>query len=106
MKLMNILNFKWIFFKGFFLQGDIRNENYGGDFKPVDANYTLINFSLGKKILFDGSGEIKLSVFDLLNNSKSNATNLTEFYTENVYNRVLERYIMLTFTYNLRNFKF
>lgn len=104
--LMNILNFKWIFFEGFFMQGDIRNENYGGDFKPVDANYTLINFSIGKKLFKDDACEIKFSIYDLLNNSKSNSTNLTEFYTENVYNRVLERYIMLTFTYNLRNFKF
>lgn len=104
--LMNIFNFKWIFFEGFFLQGDIRNENYAGDFKPVDANYTLINLSIGKKLFKDDTGEIKFSVYDLLNNSKSNATNLTEFYTENVYNQVLERYLMLTFTYNLRNFKF
>ena len=79
---------------------------YGGNYKPENVNYTLINFSLGKKILKNDAGEIKLTYSDVLNDMKSNQTNVTDFYSENVYNMVLKSYIMLTFTYNLSSFKF
>jgi hypothetical protein len=101
---MNIANFKWIFWEGFFLQGDVRNVVNGGEYQPENGNYTLVNFAIGKKFFKDEAGELKLYVFDILNMNKSIQTNLTDFYTENVYNTVLERYIMLTFTYRLRNF--
>ena len=84
----------------------MRNLIYGGNYKPENGNYTLINFSLGKKILKNDAGEIKLTYSDVLNDMKSNQTNVTDFYSENVYNMVLKSYIMLTFTYNLSSFKF
>ncbi len=102
--LMNIANFKWVFWKGFFLQGDVRNIINGGAYQPANGNYTLLNCSIGKKFFDDDAGELKLYVFDILNMNKGISTNITDFYSENVYNTVLERYIMLTFTYHIRNF--
>jgi hypothetical protein len=97
------VNLKWVFWEGIFVQGDMRNQFYTG-IAPTNGNYTLINFSIGKKLLNNDNGELKLSLFDILKENKSNQTNVTDYYTENVYNTVLQRYIMLTFTYNLRNF--
>lgn len=102
----NTANFKWQFWEGIFIQGELRNMIYGGEYKPVDGNYTLINFSLGKKIFANDAGEIKLTYSDVLNEMKSNETTVTDFYIENVYNTVIKSYLMLTFTYNLSSFKF
>jgi hypothetical protein len=60
--------------------------------------------SLGKKILKNQKGEIKLSVFDLLKQNQSITRNITGEYIEDVRNDVLQQYFMLNFTYNLRNF--
>ncbi len=60
--------------------------------------------SVGKKILKDRKGELKLSVFDLLKQNQSITRNVTETYIQDISNEVLTQYFMLTFTYNLRNF--
>jgi hypothetical protein len=47
---------------------------------------------------------VKLSVFDLLKQNRSINRTVTESYTEDVQNQVLQQYFMLTFSYRLRNF--
>ena len=90
--------------KGWFLQNDLNNNLYSGYGAGVDQNYWLWNLALGKKFLKDRKGDLKLSVFDLLEQNVSITRDITESYIEDVRNRVLTRYFMLTFTYNLRNF--
>ena len=99
----NNLNLKWIIWEGLFFQTELSNQFYTG-IAPTNSNFTLLNLSIGKKILKGDNGEIKLTVFDALNQNKSNSTNITDTYTEQVYNNVLTRYVLLTFTYNLKNF--
>ena len=60
--------------------------------------------SVGKKLLKDQKGELRLSVFDLLKQNRSVMRNVTETYIEDTQNEVLRQYFMLTFTYNLQNF--
>jgi len=60
--------------------------------------------AIAKKILKDQKGEIRLSVFDLLDQNQSISRNVTETYFEDVTTMVLKQYFMLTFTYNLKNF--
>jgi len=79
------------------------NQFYAG-IAPANSTFTLLNLAIGKKVLKDDLGEIKLTAFDALNQNKSYQTTLSDYYTENVYNTVLTRYIMLTFTYNLKSF--
>ena len=67
-------------------------------------NYTLWNIAFGKKFLKDRKGDLRLSVFDLLGQNQSIVRNVTETYIENQQTQVLQRYFLLTFTYNLRNF--
>jgi hypothetical protein len=61
------------------------------------------NAYLGKK-LFNQKGEIKLSVFDILKENKAIGHNVNSQYIEDTRSSVLQRYCMLTFTYNLRQF--
>lgn len=94
----------WIFGKGFVLQTDINNQSYRGLGAGYNQNFTLWNASIGKKFLKNNAGELKLTVFDILKQNNSISRNVTETYVQDVTNRVLTQYAMLTFTYTLKNF--
>jgi len=90
--------------KGWLFQNDLSNQYYKGLADGFNQSFWLWNMSAGKKFLKDQKGEIKLSVFDLLKQNRSITRNVTESYTEDVQNQVLQQYFMLTFSYRLRNF--
>lgn len=89
---------------GWFFQNDLNNQLYSGLSAGFNQSYFLWNMSAGKKFLANQKGELKLSVFDLLKQNQAISRNVTENYYEDIQNRVLQQYFMLTFTYNLRNF--
>jgi len=64
----------------------------------------LWNASLAKQLFKKKQGEIKFFVFDLLNQNVSFTRTLTGNTIQDVQNKVLTRYFMLSFTYNLRKF--
>ncbi|MCE6992915.1 TonB-dependent receptor domain-containing protein [Dyadobacter sp. CY323] len=94
----------WIFGKGFVIQSDLSNQSYRGLGEGFNQNFTLWNASIGKKFLKNNAGELKLTVFDILKQNNSITRNVTETYVQDVTNRVLTQYAMLTFTYTLKNF--
>ncbi len=101
-------NFKlnWIFWKGIVFQNDITNQLYKGlSSAAYNQDYFLWNIALGKKLFKKQQGEIKIGVFDLLN--QNNAISISNFgnYTEYSKVNALKRYYMLTFTYNFKKFK-
>jgi len=96
--------FHWTFFKTWLIQTDLSHYAYTGLSEDYNQNYLLWNASFGKKIFKNQRGEIKVSVIDLLNQNKSISRNVTETYIEDVEANSLQRYALLTFTYNLRNF--
>jgi len=98
------LQFNWEFWKGFFIQNSVTYQNYNGLSARINDHYTLWNFNLGKKILKNKSGEIKLSCYDILDENKSLNRTVTDTYIEDSNTQVLQQYFMLSFTYNLRNF--
>ena len=64
----------------------------------------LLNAGIAYQMLRDEKAEVKLSVNDLLNESRSLSRTVTEVYVEDRNTQVLGRFIMLTLTYRLRNF--
>jgi hypothetical protein len=90
--------------KGSFFQNDISNQTYKGLTDGFNQNYWLWNMAVGQKFLKNQKGELKLSVFDLLNQNKSITRDVTESYVQDVKNQVLQQYFMLTFTYKLKTF--
>ncbi|HNE92826.1 MAG TPA: outer membrane beta-barrel protein [Chitinophagaceae bacterium] len=74
--------------------------------QSVGYNQTipLWNASIAKTIFKNKSGEIKFSVFDLLNQNKSINRTVEQNYIQDTRTQVLTRYFMLSFTYNLRKF--
>lgn len=95
----------WLFGKGFLLQSEVLNQAYSGLGSGFNQNFTLWNAGFGYKFLKKQAAELRLNVFDLLKQNNSIARNVSTAYIEDARNQVLTRYFMLTFTYNLRNFR-
>jgi hypothetical protein len=89
---------------GWVFQTDASNQYFTGYSGNPSQNYTLWNLGIGKKFLKNRKGDLRLSVFDLLEQNQSIVRNVTETYIESQTTQVLQRYFMLTFTYNLRTF--
>lgn len=90
--------------KGTFFQNDISNQSYKGLTDGYNQSYWLWNMAIGQKFLKNQDGELKLSVFDLLKQNSSITRDVTESYIQDVRNKVLQQYFMLTFTYKLKTF--
>ena len=89
---------------GFTLTNEVDYTVNTGRANGFNPKITLWNASLAKGILKDKKGELKLSVYDLLNQNKGVTRNTTSNYIEDQTYTVLKRYFMLTFTYNLSKF--
>jgi hypothetical protein len=89
---------------GWLLQNDVTNQFYHGLTAGFNQNFWLWNISAGKKFLKNQAAELKVTVFDLLKQNQSITRTVTETYIEDVQNRVLQQYFMLTFTYKLKSF--
>lgn len=99
------LSLNLILWKGFTFQSNVSHQYYNGLSQGYDTRYLLWNLSIGKKMMKDQRGELKLSVFDVLGQNSNIRRNVTELYIEDYRSNVLQRYAIFTFTYNLRNFK-
>ncbi|WP_153799998.1 outer membrane beta-barrel family protein [Foetidibacter luteolus] len=90
---------------GWILSSDFTYTYYGSGSSAYSAtSIPLWNASIGKQLFKNKQGEIKLSVFDLLNQNVSLNRTVTDNYIQQTQTKVLTRYVLLTFTYNLRNF--
>ena len=92
------------FWKGIVFHTDLNHQYYTGLSDGFNQNFLLWNMSIGKK-LFNKQAEIKLFVFDALGQNNSIQRTISEIYSQDVQTNVLQRYFMVTFTYNLRFFK-
>ncbi len=79
-------------------------NHYGGSSASFNQSYTLWNATLARQLFKQNQGEIRFQAFDLLSQNQSIVRNVTDTYTEEVRSRVLNRYFMISFVYNLRKF--
>ncbi|AUD03735.1 outer membrane beta-barrel family protein [Spirosoma pollinicola] len=79
-------------------------NHYGGSSANYNQSYTLWNATLARQLFKQNQGELRFQAFDLLNQNQSIVRNVTDTYTEEVRSRVLNRYFMISFVYNLRSF--
>lgn len=94
-----------IFLQGFVFQSDILGQYNTGLGQGFDQNYILWNGGLGKKFLKSKNAELKVSVYDLLNQSKNISRTVTAQSITDMRFNTLHQYAMLTFTYTIRNFQ-
>lgn len=98
------LRYNWILWEGLVYRTELSHQFNSGLSAGVDNSFLLWNMSVGKKFLKKKQAEVSLSVNDLLKQNTSIQRNVTESYVEDTQATVLQRFFMLTFTYNLRNF--
>lgn len=99
------LKFNWLFWKGFVYNTTLQNTLYQGVSNGFNQNIFLWNMSLGYKFLKDKSLEVKMGVNDILNQNSGISRSITETYVQDTRTQVLQRFWMLTITFNLRYFK-
>lgn len=87
------------------LSSDLNQRLYSGLSSSFNQQFYLWNAAIGYKLLKDQSLEVRVSVFDLLNQNRSIARTVTESYVQDTYTTVLTRYFMFTVTYNIKHFK-
>jgi hypothetical protein len=97
--------FNWLPTKHIVLNTEISNSTYTGLAASFNQSIWLWNAGVGYKFMKDQRAELRLSVFDLLKQNRSIARTVTENYIEDKTTQILTRFYMLTFTYNVRNFK-
>jgi hypothetical protein len=102
---INRIRFNWVFYKGFVFNTDYTHRvNSSVAANTPNINFQMWNMSVGKKIFKKQNGDIRLSVFDVLGQNAGFRQNVNVDYLEEVQSQVLQRYYMLTFTYNIRKF--
>lgn len=69
-----------------------------------NRNYLLWNMAIGKKLFKRQQGDIRLTAFDLLNNNTNVRRITTDSYIQDQQTNILQRYVMLVFTYKVRSF--
>lgn len=99
------VKFNWIFWKGINLRNELSHQLYRGLSDEFNDDFLLWNVSLGKKLFKNQRGEIRATVFDLLDQNISISRTVTESYVEDLDTQVLRQYFMLSFIYNIREFK-
>jgi len=80
------------------------HQLFAGLSEDFNQNFWLWSLGLAKKFLKNDQAEIQISTFDALGQNNSIQRTVTDNYIEDLQTLVLQRYFMLTFTYNLRNF--
>ncbi|MFL5808322.1 MAG: outer membrane beta-barrel protein, partial [Flavisolibacter sp.] len=91
----------YTFPKGFILSSDFDYTFNTGRTDGYNQNYAMWNGGLAKQVLKNKRGEIKASVFDILDQNTNVTRNIGSNYIEDVENSTLQRFFMLTFTYHI-----
>ncbi|MEM8484414.1 MAG: TonB-dependent receptor [Bacteroidota bacterium] len=94
-----------LFGKGWVFDTNLNLLQYAGLSDSFDQNNLVWNAGIGYKFLRGNGGEVKLLLADILNQNQSLSRTVNEFYIEDNTSNVLERYLMLNFTYKLRHFR-
>jgi hypothetical protein len=92
------LPFNWM------LTSDLTYTATTGRATGYNQRFTLWNAALARRFLKGKQGEVRLQVFDLLNQNRSLVRNTSDSYVEDVQSKVLKRYFLVSFIYNLRKF--
>lgn len=99
------LNADFIVWKGLVLSVSANHQYYAGLSEGFNQNFVLLNGGLGYKFLKNQQAELRLQAYDLLGANTSVQRNVSDVYVEDAQTNVLQRYFMLTFTWNLRDFR-
>jgi hypothetical protein len=96
------LKWVWEFWNGIVMNNQLSSQVTSGLAQGYGQNILLWNFSFAKKFFAKESGQLQVSVNDLLGQNKSVNRTVTDTYIDDLQNEVLTRYILVTFSYTMR----
>lgn len=91
----------WQLPQNFYISTDFRYTISSRRSAGFNARVPLWNASFSKLFLKFNRGEMKLSVFDLLNENQAIVRSTNQNFIEDQVNRVLRRFFLFSFTYSL-----
>ncbi len=93
------------FGKGWFWNSTLRYSIFQNDRFGIEQKIPIINLSMYKQFLKGNKGEIRLSVYDLLNQNIqiNQSTSVSRVFDSRTLS--LARYVMLSFSYNIKGMK-
>ncbi|MGF7229772.1 outer membrane beta-barrel protein [Arachidicoccus sp.] len=89
---------------GWQIASDFDYTFYRGNAPGQNIGIPLWNASVTKQIFKNKAGEISLSLHDILNDNKGVDFQRNGNYSSQTTTNILKRYVLLTFTYNLKQF--
>lgn len=87
---------------GIVLRQEVNHNLQSGVPSAYGQDVVLMNTTIGKKMLKDGRGELRLTATDVLKENRSVSRNITEAYVQDSRDRTLGRYVQAVFTYTFR----
>ncbi|HWL00080.1 MAG TPA: outer membrane beta-barrel protein [Parapedobacter sp.] len=98
------VNYNWILWEGLVYRLDLNHRLNSGLSEGYDNSTFLVNMALGKKLLKNEQAEVSVNVYDLFDQNNNIHRDITETYIEDSESNVLQRYFMVSLTYNIRYF--
>ncbi len=98
------INYNWILWEGLVYRLDLNHRLNSGLSEGYDNSTFLVNMAIGKKLLKNERAEVSVNVYDLFGQNNNIDRNITETYIQDAESNVLQRYFMVSLTYNLRYF--
>jgi hypothetical protein len=90
--------------KQFTVESSVNYVQYFGLGDDFDSTSILWNAGIGYHFLRGNGGQVKLMVADILNQNNNLVRTVNELYIEDNLSNTLGRYVLLNFTYTIRNF--
>lgn len=100
----NNVRLYWMLFDEFVLQGNLSHKYDGGLSDNLNPNTFYLDLSFGVKLFSENRGEIKFSVYDVLNQNTNISRQTTDYYYQEYSTNVIGRYFLFSFIYNFREF--
>lgn len=90
------------FGKGFYLASSYNHSFFKNETTNISEDIPIINASVYKQFLKGNKGEIRLSLYDALNENRQFNQSTSAISVSQVSTPSLARYFMLSFTYNIK----
>jgi hypothetical protein len=89
---------------GFSIATDLDYTHRTGLPAGYNASPLIWNAGLAKQLFRNKKGEVRLQIFDILNEAKGISRNTSQNYIQDISYRVLNQYWLLSFTYSINRF--
>jgi hypothetical protein len=96
-------NINWIFWKGITLNSDFVYQNNKGLSRSYNQHYFVWNASLGKKFLKKQAAEIRIGVYDILDQNNNISRTVTASSITDTRTNAFQRYFLVLLRYTLKS---